>query len=623
VKTVLIVLGVLASASTAHPVWAQSVGDGAWHTSGNQILDSGNNVVHFSGLNWSGFETANYVVHGLWGNVDGQGHSRSIGSYLDQMKSLGFNLIRLPFSGDLCASGRMPAAGTIDFTANPDLQGLSSLQIMDALIQGCGTRGIRVILDYHRMQAGFASENGLWYIPGDPTYTEAFWISNWQLIATRYKGNPTVVGADLFNEPHATTWDADGVNPTTNWKDAAKRCSDALQAIAPQWLICVQGTGQYNGLAGWWGAVHLGFLDHPLTLTVAHQLVLQIHEYGRDVSDQPWYHAATFPANLEADDWNKFWEFIHTQSLAPIWVGEWGSKDDPTEPYYSLDHPWLQAFHDFIKTKQFSWTWWTWSPLSSDTGGILNADFTTVNAAKMALLQDVLYPGFAASGSGAPPPPPPPPPAGGSPYGGTPAAIPGTVQIENYDLGGLGVGYFNTDTVNHFGQYRTDGVSIETTSDTGGGFDVGWISPGEWLNYTVSVASAGSYTVSFRAASATTGGTLHLESGGTTLTGSVAVPGTGGWQTWESLPPVSLTLAAGTQTLRLVFDSGSFNLNDMTFAATTSSSGSPPPPSGSGGSPSGSSGSGGGGGGGGCGCTGLEVLLVLGLALRRPKPQAA
>jgi endoglucanase len=588
-----------------------AVGDGAWHTSGNQILDAAGNTIHFSGLNWSGFETENYVLHGLWGNVDGAGHSRSMGSYLDQIQSLGFNMIRLPFSGDMCVAGRMPASGTIDFGANPDLQGLTSLQIMDKFVQGCGTRGIRVILDYHRMQAGSASENGLWYVPGSGTYTEQFWITNWQMMANHYKGNTTIVGVDLFNEPHATTWDADGVNPTTNWKDAAKRCSDAIQAIAPDWLICVQGTGQYNGQAGWWGAVHLGFLDHPLTLTVAHRLVLQIHEYGRDVSDQPWYHAANFPANLEADDWNKFWEFILTQNLAPIWVGEWGSKDDPSEPFYSLDHPWLLAFHDFIKAKQLSWTWWTWSPLSADTGGILNADFTTVNSSKMSLISDVMYPAFAASGGAAPPPPPPP---AGTPYGGVPGAIPGTIQVENFDEGGEGVGYHDSDAVNSGGQYRTTGVDIEVTTDTGGGYDVGWLAPGEWLQYTVTVATAGTYDVTFRVASALSGGTMHLQAGSTNLSGTVTAPGTGGWQTWTSVTATGIPLSAGSQSIRLVFDSGSFNINWMSFALSSASSS--PPPGGGPGSGSSRS-SGGGGGGGGCGLVGLEGLCLLLLRRRR------
>jgi hypothetical protein len=154
-------------------------------------------------------------------------------------------------------------------------------------------------------------------------------------------------------------------------------------------------------------------------------------------------------------------------------------------------------------------------------------------------------------------------------------------------------------------------VDIEATGDAGGGFDVGWVSPGEWLQYTVSVATAGSYTVTFRVASALTGGTLHLEAAGVNVTGTVAAPGTGGWQTWQSVTATNVPLSAGTQALRLVFDGGSFNMNSMTFALGAAS-----PAAGGGSAPSGSGGGGSGGGGGGCGLTGLESLLFL-IAARR------
>jgi hypothetical protein len=64
------------------------------------------------------------------------------------------------------------------------------------------------------------------------------------------------------------------------------------------------------------------------------------------------------------------------------------------------------------------------------------------------------------------------------PYGGTPAAVPGTVQAENYDTGGQGVGYNVTSTNGTGNSYRSDGVDLETTSDTGGGYDLGWTRPG-------------------------------------------------------------------------------------------------------------------------------------------------
>ncbi|MFC5907529.1 endoglucanase, partial [Streptacidiphilus monticola] len=56
-------------------------GSGYWHTSGRQILDANNQPVRIAGVNWFGFETANYVAHGLW--------SRDYKSMMDQMKSLG------------------------------------------------------------------------------------------------------------------------------------------------------------------------------------------------------------------------------------------------------------------------------------------------------------------------------------------------------------------------------------------------------------------------------------------------------------------------------------------------------------------------------------------------------
>src|SRR5207245_3721236 len=87
-----------------------------------------------------------------------------------------------------------------------------------------------------------------------------------------------------------------------------------------------------------------------------------------------------------------------------------------------------------------------------------------------------------------------------------------------------------------------------------GGFDVGWIAAGEWLQYTVIVASAGSYRVDFRVACAGAGGRFHLEMNGNDVSGPVAVPNTGGWQSWQTMSIVT-TLSAGQQTARLVMDS--------------------------------------------------------------------
>jgi len=160
------------------------------------------------------------------------------------------------------------------------------------------------------------------------------------------------------------------------------------------------------------------------------------------------------------------------------------------------------------------------------------------------------------------------------PYGGTPAPIPGTVQAENYDTGGQGVAY-NVTSVNGTGNsYRSDGVDLEVTTDTGGGYDLGWTASGQWFRYTVNVATAGAYTVSFRVAAidAVTDA-LHISnSAGTNLSGSVNVPATGAWQTWTNVK-ATVTLPAGQQTLTINQDKGGWNLNYATFTSNSSGEG--------------------------------------------------
>ena len=61
-----------------------------------------------------------------------------------------------------------------------------------------------------------------------------------------------------------------------------------------------------------------------------------------------------------------------------------------------------------------------------------------------------------------------------------------------------------------------------------------YVAAGEWLKYSISVASAGSYTLEARVASSGAGGTFHVEVDGVNVTGPLTVPNTGGWQTWRS-----------------------------------------------------------------------------------------
>ena len=169
--------------------------------------------------------------------------------------------------------------------------------------------------------------------------------------------------------------------------------------------------------------------------------------------------------------------------------------------------------------------------------------------------------------------------ATGAPYGGTAAAVPGTVYAANYDTGGQGVAYNVTSTNGSANSYRSDGVDLEATADTqdstgAGADDMGWTTPGQWFNYTVNVATAGTYTVAFRLSSPYgIADALHIaNSSGTNLTGSVTVPNTGGYETWTTVD-ASITLPAGQQTLTVDQDDNGWNFHFMTFTLTSGGGG--------------------------------------------------
>jgi beta-glucosidase len=155
------------------------------------------------------------------------------------------------------------------------------------------------------------------------------------------------------------------------------------------------------------------------------------------------------------------------------------------------------------------------------------------------------------------------------PYGGTAAAVPGTVYAENYDTGGQGVAYNVTSVNGTHNAYRPDGVDLELTTDTGGpANDLGWTAAGQWFKYTVNVATAGTYTVGLRLAApaAVTDGLHIANSAGTNLSGNVNVPATGGYQDWATVV-ATVTLPAGVQTLTVDQDHAGWNINFLAFGA--------------------------------------------------------
>ena len=135
-----------------------------------------------------------------------------------------------------------------------------------------------------------------------------------------------------------------------------------------------------------------------------------------------------------------------------------------------------------------------------------------------------------------------------SAYLDQPHAIPGRIQAEDFDYGASGQAYNDTDAGNNGGAYRTSGVDIEGTS--GGGYNVGWVRQGEWIEYTVDVATAGTYLLEARVASPDPDGefAFSIEDGPTLAT--IDTPQTGGFQAW-TIASTEIELEAGEQIIRM------------------------------------------------------------------------
>jgi aryl-phospho-beta-D-glucosidase BglC (GH1 family) len=371
-----------------------------WHTRGNLIVDSAGRPVRIAAINWSGMQNVHYVPEGL--------DRQPLDSIVAHIRAMGFNTIRLPFSNQMVE--RNPVIED-DVGANPDLKGLHALKIMDRIVQSARKYGLRIILDDHRSTVGSDPEaNGLWYTKH---YPELAWIHDWQLLARRYRGNDTVVGVDLRDEPHTgppgpwsintylhqgVTWGPyRGVeNRTTDWRLAAERGGDAVLRVNSHLLIFVEGVQQYpdptqpGGLDSyWWGGILGPALKYPVRLSVPRQLVYSPHEYGPVKYNMAFFGPKMTYGSMVAI-WEKHWAFLlgpKSPVQAPIFIGEFGTCGrttkcvEDTKP--GSQGLWFSYFTRFLQENpEIGWSFWALN--GSSPGGlpepnyILRLDWHTV-----------------------------------------------------------------------------------------------------------------------------------------------------------------------------------------------------------------------------------------------------
>lgn len=364
-KILVVILTLIVSTSQIH-----ATSPNYFQTSGSRIIDAQGQEVHFNGINWFGFETSNFAPHGLW--------QRSMDDMLDQVKEKGYNLLRIPFCNEMLNPDVM--ARGIDFYKNPDLQGLTPIEILDTLISKARERDMKVFLDRHRPTSSGQSE--LWYTS---TLSEERWINDWQMLAQRYLGDDTVIGADLHNEPHGTASWGTG-NLATDWRLAAERAGNAILRVNPHWLIIVEGVeGNVKGdsTTYWWGGNLSGVKNYPVRLSIPNHVVYSPHDYGPGVFWQKWFSDPTFPNNLDSI-WNKYWSYIQKENLAPVLIGEFGGFNATLTTTEGI---WQNKLIDYIAENNIYWTYWCLNPNSGDTGGLLKDDWVSWDDTKQEMLE--------------------------------------------------------------------------------------------------------------------------------------------------------------------------------------------------------------------------------------------
>ena len=162
-----------------------------------------------------------------------------------------------------------------------------------------------------------------------------------------------------------------------------------------------------------------------------------------------------------------------------------------------------------------------------------------------------------------------------TPFGGKAWAIPGKIEMENFDEPGYGAGndsYSDNDADDHGaesngGKSYREGTGVDIYKKTNG-YVVGYNQTGEWLEYTVEVAEAGDYTMYAAVASANATSSFQLSIDGEDLTGEVAVPqASSGEENYDDYNKVkeNVTLTAGKHILRFTVTGDWMDIDYINF----------------------------------------------------------
>ncbi len=471
---------------------------------------------------------------------------------IDSLKAWGFNSVRLPMHYNLFTLPieDEPVAGENTWLTK-------GFELTDSLIAWCKANEMYVIFDLHAAPGGQGRDEGisdydtskpsLWESPANQAKTVALW----KKLAETYVDEPWVGGYDLINE---TNWEMTNNAPL---KQIYLDLTAAIREVDTKHIIFIEGNWFANDFTN-------------LTPPWDDNLVYSPHKYW-SINDQ-----ASIQWVLD----------LQQQHNVPLYFGEWGENSNP----------WFRDAIELFEGNGIGWAVWPMKKIESIAGPLSivktpeyqslldywngNGEKPSAAFAKAALMEiteglkienciyqkDVIDAMFRQQTSNATVP-------------FNTQTIPGVVYATDYDMGVVGQAYFDTDIAdfrvstgnftawNSGWSYRNDGVDIEKSEDVvnSNGYNVGWISSDEWMQYDVDIKESGVYSVNVRVAADADGGQFHFTIGDGAISAVTSAPNTNGWQSWQTVTVPNVVLTPNDKKIRFYADAAGFNLNSFEF----------------------------------------------------------
>ncbi len=535
------------------------------HTQGTKVLDENGNELKFKGMNlgnwllWEGYlmmgefefrthtQFLNSLSSAFGGNMtqakefERQWRLNYVTEQtIIDLKGLGFNSVRVPFHYNMFwQNGQLSDEGFVYF---------------DNLVKYCKAQGVYIVFDMHSapgyQNPGDHSDN-VDSNSSQPRNTVKFWDGNnvaiasqvWRHIAEHYANEPIIWGYDLLNEP------VPQAGRELEMMPAYIKMRNAIREVDTHHIIVAEGN--------WWGS-DMSVLDwkNPATSAATNvsaawdsNLVYETHHY-------------VFGNAAGINDLNGRSAITNNLGV-PLFLGEYG---EDTNTILRAMTDWainntVGYFPWSFKKMYFDKTLWTvqpndiyssvksfikngGTPPANAFAGMINFAQNNIKNGNPGLqwhqdFYDAVKPGVT-----------PPLDCASSKA----QSIAGVIEAESF--------------------CAMLGIQTETTTDAGGGLNVGWLDVGDWIDFKINVPTAGIYTVTYRVASASSTGQIQfLGSGGTLAT--TTIPMTGGFQTWVNVT-ADVNLSAGEQKVRLNISGASFNINWFKLQGSVASSSSTP-----------------------------------------------